>query len=140
MKLLCSIFFILYTYTSVYAQKNIISATFQPTDLGYGIRYDRLFKDFGLYSGLTRGEYRVDEFYIKDHYKVAFGVTTPIDDSYLSIGLSCHKYGAIYGDFCKALSPVSFEVGAGVFLGRFNVAFRMDFLKGEGCVDFGIKL
>ena len=123
----------------VYAQ-NVVSLTFQPTDLGYGLRYDHLFKDFGLYTGLTKGEYRLDEFYIKDHYKVSLGAAVPCQYSYLSAGLSYHRYGARYGDFSKALDPVSFDLGCGVILGRFNIAFRMDFLKGEGCFDFGIRL
>ena len=138
MKLLCSIFFILWTYTSVYAQKNIISATFQPTDLGYGLRYDRLFTDFGLYTGLTKGEYRLDNSYIKDHYKVSLGATIPCQYSYLSGGLCYNRYGERCGDF--GLHPLSFDIGCGVILGKINIDFRMDFINGEGCVELGIVL
>lgn len=123
----------------VYGQ-NVISLTFQPTDLGYGLRYDRLLRDYGFYSSISHGSYKFDDKYIKNHYKAAIGVTIPIDDSYVSAGINAHNYRGVCGTFGKALDPVSFELGAGVLLGRFNVAFRMDFLKGEGCIDFGIKL
>lgn len=135
-KIICSV--ILFCALSYVNAQNVVSITFQPTDLGYGLRYDHLFEDFGLYAGVTKGEYRFDDSYIKDHYKVSLGGTIPCQYSYLSGGLCYNRYGERFGDF--ELRPFSFDLGCGVILGRINVAFRMDFLKGEGCIELGVVL
>jgi len=130
------------------AQRNTYYVSFQPGDLGIGLRYDH--KD--LYGSLAWGNYRFwGGTYIKNHIRAAVGykfdMTHEIGNgnviNFFSIGGVYHYYGM--GNFTEeqinrqeGLFPVSLELGAGVRMNRVVVGFRFDMVKFEGVVDLGI--
>ena len=121
--------------------QNTIYLTWQPVDMGLGIRYDRQFKEVGIYTSLSKGEYRFDTGYIKDHYKAALGGIAYIKDSFLSAGFNLHKYGENVGVNEQVLYPVSFEVGIGLRLNpeKWSIALRLDPVKWDSSIDFGLR-
>lgn len=137
--------------TTGYGQtKNRLFLTFQPQDLGVGARYDRLFKEFGVYVSASKGDYwwrddYIKNNYIKDHYKVAAGVTFAANDpktSRISIGLSYNTYGErrITTPFnYNVLSPLSIEFGVTGNVRWVSAGFRFDPMKWEGCFDVGFN-
>lgn len=131
---------------ALFGQKNTISLIHQPTDLGFGLRYDRQIKTFGVYTSISHGNYRLDEREtIKDHIKGVIGISKFIPSSYLdnithyfSIGLSYHKYGEKTIELPdRVYNPYSFDLSTGVQLNRFSVGFGADFIKREGTVNIG---
>lgn len=130
---------------------NTIYLTFQPGDFGLGIRYDRRISQFGVYSSLSKGNYKVgNEEYIKNHFKFALGGLfylrkKSFDDynGFFSGGISYHSYGKkSYEPETineKAFKPLSIEVGGGVKRKNIGVAIRFDPIKFEGALDFGIS-
>ena len=133
--LICIVLF--FCSISVVGQ-NIISLTYQPTDLGIGLRYDRLFVNTGIYASISKGNYKGGELFVKDHYKTALGMTVSLLDGTISTGISYHTYGE-KSDFIKVLHPVSFEIGGSVTINKITTALRMDLLKGESCLDIGLN-
>lgn len=129
--------FILFLFCSVVSAQNVVSVSFQPIDIGIGVRYDRLLPHCGLYGSVGYGNYRLGDFYLKDHYRLSGGATVPFDDGFISGGINYHLYGESFGIDYKAFEPVSFDVGGGVFIGKVMVAMRFDMMKGEGVVDIG---
>jgi hypothetical protein len=125
--------------TTVSAQ-NVVSVTYQPIDNGFGLRYDRIFNDFGLYTSLSKGNYKTLDLFIKDHYKVCLGSTMTIEKCFLSLGLSYNHYGEHSEPINHVIiTPVSYEVGAGAILNRLMVAFRIDPVKWESNIDIGLR-
>jgi hypothetical protein len=129
-------------------KNNSIYALLQPADLGYGLRYDRIFKNLGVYISGSYGNYNLPNGdYIKDHFKIASGLLmySPcfVEDAFISCGVSYHHYGEYY--FSSGvipnftLSPVSCELGVGTRLGLISVAFRMDVLKYESSIEVGLN-
>jgi len=129
---------------------NTIYLTFQPTDLGLGIRYDRRISQFGVYSSLSRGTYGLgDGNYIKNHIKTALGgLFYPGKNpngvqSFFHCGLSYHTYGeksyepGMINE--KAFKPLSIEAGMGARKGHFSASIRFDPLKWEGSIDYGVS-
>ena len=114
--------------------QNSLYLSYQPCDAGLGLRYDKEFNRAGFYSSVTKGNYRFNDDYVKDHYKASAGL---IYDK-MTIGLSYHKYGESKGEFMK-LSPMSIEIGAKASFKWFVCALRFDPVKGEGTWDFGIN-
>ena len=139
MKRLIIIFLVLSSYCS---GQSVASFTFQPVDMGIGARYDYLFKDFGVYGAITKGNYKVStDFYIKDHYKFAVGILVPTEYGFITGGVSYNRYGKMKGEIRQiALNPVSVDFGGGVFIGRFVCSIRMDFVKWEPTIDIGFVL
>jgi hypothetical protein len=128
--------------------QSTLYATLQPTDLGYGLRYDGVIKGYYAYTSLSKGEYNMpDGGYIKDHLKFAVGgiVTSNFfyKETIISCGISYHHYGKYYfptGLYDKyTLTPLSFEVGVGTKIDKITIAFRMDVLKWESSVDLGFN-
>ena len=129
---------------------NAIYLTFQPGDLGLGIRYDHEFSSFGIYSSLSRGNYKLsNEMYINNHIKVALGGLFYLRKKYVdspkgffNFGLSYHNYGknsyTLEMINEELFEPLSIEAGVGVKKGHFSCGIRFDPLKWEGCLDFGI--
>lgn len=110
--------------------------SYQPTDAGIGLRYDYQPGKIGLYTSVSRGNYRFGEWYVNNHRKVAAGILY----KGFSAGLSYHKYGTMEGRFnSRGLKPYSFEVGGKGEVNRFVVGIRFDFLKGEGVCDIGYR-
>jgi hypothetical protein len=121
--------------------QNTIYLTWQPVDMGLGIRYDRQFKEVGLYTSLSKGEYQFDEGYIKDHWKAALGGIAYIKDAFLSAGFNLHSYGENSGVNPDVLYPISFEVGLGLRLSpeKWSVALRLDPVKWDSSIDVGLR-
>jgi hypothetical protein len=131
-------------------KNNTVYLTYQPTDCGYGLRYDRKIKNFGVYTSISKGTYKVDDGikinYRKKHYKATLGCLFYVNktSNYLSLGLDYNKYGRIdkYGIiFEKEISSIlSFELGGGVRIFKlFNIGIRADLLTGESAIDVGIS-
>lgn len=131
-------------------RNNAVYAVIQPGDFGLGLRYDRHTDIGGVYVSLAKGSYRLPASgYIHNHYKGALGlmyelpqkINNPIKN-YLSLGLTYHTYGERnYNPVLineNVFKPWSFEAGCGVKINRFIIGIRMDILKWEGSMDFGI--
>ena len=126
---------LLFSCLTLNAQKAIFFA-FQPCDIGVGLRYDYQPKQFGIYTSLTHGNYRLDKGYINDHIKTSFGL---LYENY-SIGLNCHQFGKTLGEYPKnTFKPVSFELGLKASVNRFCAGIRFDPVKFEGTWDFGFN-
>jgi len=147
MKIITIIIFIILS-SNLYGQyNNTISLTFLPQDNGIGLRYDRYFDNFGIYYSGSYGNYSgydIDKQYyeIRDHIKIASGITINADQAYLLAGITYHNYGLmILTDNInkKAFKPFSFEMGISVHMGRIMAGFRMDIFKWEGCYEIGIN-
>lgn len=130
--------------------KNIIYVTLQPTDLGVGLRYDRKISDGGVYATVTRGNYALGDIFIRNHIRSSAGIMIGINNTnepdkgtFFTAGISYHQYGQVHDDMNiiqdRFYRPVSFELGAGAHIFNFNAGIRMDVLKWEGNVDFGVS-
>jgi hypothetical protein len=159
MKKIIPISLLLIIALNINAQKNALYVTFQPIDLGIGIRYDRhINHDMGLYSSLSWGNYKSmqlqdfsnQSFYIKNHYKVAFGMMLYLENKillyenniYFSLGVSYHIYGEHEGVMCNentVFLPLSYEVGVGTKFKRMNISVRYDMIKHESSFDIGFN-
>lgn len=134
---------------SALGQRNTLYVTLQPTDMGLGLRYDRQINDIGFYTSGSWGNYELlgksllSYGYIRNHVKIAFGGMIYLSPyTFITLGTSWHHYGK--RQYCeifngRVFDPVSFEAGAGVRLGWFSSAFRFDYLKNEGCFEFGVN-
>jgi len=129
---------------------NTIYLTYQPGDLGLGVRYDRRISQFGVYSSLSKGNYKLsDRDYINNHIKVALGglfyFRKNFDDlqGFFNCGVSYHSYGEkSYEPGTineKVFKPLSIETGVGTRKGHFAAGIRFDPIKFEGSIDFGIS-
>lgn len=129
---------------------NTIYLTFQPGDLGLGVRYDRRISQFGVYSSLSRGNYKLaDGDYINNHIKIALGgvfYLRKIFDGiqgFFNCGLLYHTYGEkSYEPETineKVFKPLSIETGVGARKGHFCASLRFDPIKFECSMDFGIS-
>jgi len=131
---------------------NTLYLTFQPADLGLGIRYDRRISQFGVYSSLSRGKYRLgNDEYINNHFKFALGGLLYLKENlfnnstgFLSLGIPYHSYGEKSyepGSINeKIFKPLSIEFGGGVRKRNLGAAIRFDPFKGEGSMDFVIPI
>jgi|WetSurSiteA1Bulk_404760.scaffolds.fasta_scaffold03812_4 hypothetical protein len=146
MKIVLVILFILIPLT-ISAQRNSYYLSFQPGDLGIGLRYDH--NDF--YGSGSWGNYRFSSgSYIKNHIRLAAGYKLDVPKeigfyahNYFSLGLVYHYYGemAAYGfelNKQEGLFPLSVEIGTGVRIKRVVACFRFDVIKFEGVIDVGI--
>jgi len=123
----------LLSVTLVARGQNVAYVTFSPEDLGIGMRMDI----DHAYMSITYGNYHLPyEGYIHDHAKIAIGGIY----KWFSFGMAYHHYGEVLTEqqlTNMALKPVSVELGARVFVGRFAACIRYDVLRYEGTVDFG---
>jgi hypothetical protein len=133
------IIFLLLLPLNIYAQ-NTLSLILQPVDRGVGIKYDHYFKGTGIYLSGAYGNYKTNDDYIKDHIRVAGGISAIIESAKVSFGMVYHKYGEIHGEFTDITTdPVSFELGVGTFKKWFNIGIRFDIIKYESCIDIGVN-
>ena len=132
--------------TPLLSQKNTIYIIHQPTDMALGLRYDRQISDYGFYLSASKGTYRFDNITCEhidnitcDHIKVVGGIVNYKSDEAVtrlfSAGISYNIYGALIPE--KVSFPVSFDLGCGCRINRFNAGFCMDFIKWEGTINFG---
>ena len=137
---------------------NSIYVTAEPQDAGYGLRYSReAYEPFGFYASALKGVYGVPATtWDIPHYKFAGGVTY---NQRILEGMIAHfSLGATYHNFWGGQPPVwivavwekydryhklnhwSFETGMGMIIANFwSTAVRVDILRGEVNVDFGIS-
>jgi hypothetical protein len=122
--------------------KNTLYATFTPTDLGVGVRYD--FHKF--YASVSTGTYYFNNTKLTGHYRFCFGrLTKPSRDNvFLLYGVTYNIYGHTtdyYNEIWKGIYfPLSFELGSGIRIKRFSFSVRMDVPKfGDSSLDFGIN-
>ena len=121
-----------------------IYASLAPADLGFGYRVDNRIGAFGLYTAVNTGSYKfTDDWFIKDHIKIAIGgLYYTRSKSFFSFGISTHSYGEVKAPYdmpYMATMPFSCEIGTGVYFKRFSPAIRIDPLKRDVALDFGIK-
>lgn len=133
------ILLIFFIELNVTAQKRVISVLL--TDRHAGIRYDN---NVG-YVSFLKGSYKMP--YIIEHYKVGIGAVKYFRaydgncQNYASVGLSAHKYTGDTRQMNKvSVFPVSIDLGFGaVMYRRYMLGFTADFIKREGCLNFGIR-
>lgn len=116
---------------------------FQPCDLGIGVRVDQQYENTGFYAAGSKGNYRFDDGYLKDHIKLSLGIIGYVEswDSFFTVALNQHAYGdyKFPGEIpLNTLSRYSLDVGVGVRLKRLAVIISFDPIKVEGTVGFGI--
>jgi len=136
------IILLLFSLTLAANSQTTLSVIFQPTDLGFGVRVDQQVKDIGFYASGSKGEYRFDNGYIKDHYKITLGgIGYMYNNSFLTVGINHHIYGKHEGELPKGtLDKYSLEIGAGARIKRVAVFFAFDPIKGEGNVGIGFVI
>ena len=121
---------------------NTVYVSFSPVDLGVGLRYDRQFKNTGVYTAMSYGNYDFVGGYINDHIKIALGGISYIGTAFLTFGGSYHYYGEYKiptGMSIRTLKSLSYELGVGNVFNNVQVAFRMDVYKYESTLEIGIK-
>ena len=130
-----TIIILFFSCISLNAQ-NTLFVSFQPCDMGIGLRYDYQPKQLGLYTSANYGNYRLGERYINDHVKSSLGI---LFENY-SIGINYHQFGKVVGEYSKnTLDPISFELGLKASINRFCAGIRFDPVKFEGTWDFGFN-
>lgn len=146
MKALIVIF--LFISCSLFGQLNTLHGIFASDDLGVGLKYDRHIAEthYGYYCTFRYGSYHADECGRIVHYKTSFGMAMYIDqhDDYnvrFSAGVVGHYYRILEtgydDDLGFALFPVTFEMGTGCTIKRFNAGFSYDILKKDTEIMFG---
>jgi hypothetical protein len=134
-----------------FSQKNALYFSFQPDDKGIGLRYEKIYHDFGPYFSGAWGNYRfVDGSSITDHVKVTGGVVKYIQSKSNQYFYNSFAVGFSYGIFGKkteraihiperALKKFSFNIGAGVRIHHFNLIIMYDFFKSESSINAGFN-
>lgn len=147
MKSLFIIFLLILSLQSMAQKRNTISICLQPNDLGYGLRYDRMFKGFGLYGSLTHGSYKTYLLKIEHHVKASAGIVVYSSTELLARANTFLSLGGCYniykGDIAyfekKVIRPLAVEIGAGFSISWFSIAFRYELVKSNSSIDIGIK-
>ena len=144
--------------------RNLVSITYQPSDAGIGVRYDRLFKTvkvitskadtllfprMSIYGAYAHGNYIYPNITIKDHNRYEIGVSYALwpynpDEklySYFTGGLVFHTFGEMdyepYSLNFRALDAFSITLGVGNRFNRICFGVRYDPMKQESCIDLG---
>jgi len=122
-----------------------IYVSFQPADLGFGLRGDyKIF--YGSLSYGNGGIYR--KYDLEHHVKMTAGVMILLKpyngfEFFPTAGINYHilSHAEIDGLIVnpKIFNPLSFELGLTVYMGRFALGMRTDILRWEPCVDLGYK-
>ncbi len=125
------------------AGQTTLHLVFQPCDLGTGLRVDQQIKNVGFYVLGSKGEYRFEDGYIRDHVKFSAGLLGYVKEwqSFFSIGVNRNSYGEyrLPGDIPKnTLSRYSCDIGVGVRMSRVSVIVSFDPIKFEGTTGIGI--
>jgi hypothetical protein len=127
---------------SLFGQRTLY-ATFQPNDLGMGLRMDERRGEAGYYASIGYGNYKFENGYIKDHLRLTLGGIVYMEQSFCTLGLNIHSYGEHdFGDIKPAkavLSPFSLELGVGTKLDGVSVAVSMDLLKWDSSLCLGFS-
>jgi len=121
---------------------NAFGLVLSPVDLGVGVGYDvQISLRSGIYSTLTKGEFRFDEGYIKDHIRAAVGYNFYLPNSitFISVGAAYNWYGEVQSayNFNPGVmkQPISGEFGVGTRIDRVTTAIHIDPFKWESSVS-----
>lgn len=149
MKTLITIFFLLFLASCVpLPAQNILSLTYERSDNGVGLRYDRQFKHSGLYGvyiGAGYGCYLRPTINAYEHYKFQMGwvrylrnYAEPDWQIAFSAGVNGHYYHEIQRGYPsvekRATFPVSGELGVMFIIWKhFSVGWTWDVAKSD-CV------
>ena len=138
------LFCILIAFLSTLGAQPVIYASLSPSDLGVGVRVDNFSGQQGTYIAVSDGSYKfAEDWYINDHMKLAVGYMYYTKaSSFISVGASYHAYGEVKTPYempRRALTPFSFEAGCGMYFKRLATAIRVDPVKWDVALDFGIK-
>ena len=138
------LFCILIALLSTLKAQPVVYASLSPSDLGFGYRVDTRTGIYGFYTAVNTGKYKfAEDWYIKDHIKIALGgIYYTKTQSFFSFGVSGHSYGEVKAPYempHRALMPFSCEIGGGIHFKRLATAIRIDPLKWDVALDFGIK-
>lgn len=131
--------------------QNTVYFSFQPTDLGVGLRFDhRIDQNVGLYCSAAYGKYRLPVGgYIENHLKFAVGAMKYMppnkDDNsifHFGAGFVLDQYGETYitvDNFnVDVFRPITAECIVGIkTLSNFTLGLRFNFFKVESAIDVG---
>ena len=134
---------------------NSLYVALQPFDYGLGLRYDYTFKQLGLYTSISHGNYWFDTShtqYIKDHNKYTLGISWLFPKEWgklntfsINGGINYHTVGSYDTSMIYNLNDdilynqLSYELGCTVKFPKFAMGIRTDIPRWEPCFDFGIS-
>jgi len=145
-----------------FGQRYIASGTFEPNDLGLGIRLDYkfnrgvkvhyhrndLFSNMGIYTGIGCGKYNSTEEGQYRYFKYSAGITkyAPWSKgnfvSTFGAGINFHNYGKITEGLKRpskiSLFPVSLEANVGIIIYSLNIGISQDLIKRESILIIGM--
>jgi len=141
------IYLLLFISLNCAAQKNIISASYQVIDKGYGLRYDRIIDNYGFYGSASTGNYDLLNGTVS-HARYCLGTFYKFNPSYqrnlyFSFGLAYNQFWGedkLLNISKETWEPISMEFGVGNYFGRIHVACRYDFQRNEATFDLGFIL
>lgn len=124
-----------------------IGVTTMPGTTGAGIRLDQTIKKIRIYESLSYNNYYLPcGGSIKNNLRFSLGYVHPVhywgDGVYssISIGAVAMFYGERnlqdYPINERVFRAISFEVGAGAYLGRYYLGIRSDLIKWDHVIDF----
>jgi hypothetical protein len=132
---------------------NALYLSFQPADLGFGIRGDVHFNYWlGAYGSASYGQWRLyKDSGLDQHVKITLGPLIPFTDWMgnqhdFTIGLNYHHTSGEITDFINFKEdgifhqPWSFELGLTIKYQKFALGFRTDILRWEPCFEIGIPI
>jgi hypothetical protein len=137
--------FLLFIPFTLQAQ-NVVSVSYSVVDRGWGVKYDRLFDNVGLYVAPEKGTYHLLQGTVS-HMKIATGILVKFNPGYeynpfFSLGFAYHKFWGedrLWNIEKRTFEPMSLEFGVGNCFNRVNIGFRLDVIKNEGTIDLGYK-
>lgn len=138
--------------------RNTLFISHQPGDLGLGVRYDRHYKHWSPYGCISFGAYHGvhGDWIVKNHIRVSGGGSIDIYkdrrfSNFLTMGVGYHHYGNLINRWDPLITmpvneatsyiffPLSLETGFGITIRRFQMCARLDVIKFEMALDFGLK-
>lgn len=126
--------------------RSAIGITTMPGTTGAGIRLDHTIKETRIYESFSYNNYCLPcNSYIKNNLRFSLGYVHPVHDwgngSYTSVSIGAvamfygEKYLQDYPVDRHAFNTLSFEVGAGAYLGRVYLGIRSDLIKWDHIID-----
>lgn len=136
---------------SVYGRhSDAVYLSFQPIDLGVGVRYDYHISDVGMYSSMSYGDWRLYRANgLRHHVKMSTGVLLPFRYDHtahidFTAGINYHYLNSVRIEGIDInphmFNPWSFELGFAVKFKKVSIAAATDILRWEPCVYIGRTL
>jgi hypothetical protein len=143
---------IIFLFISLEIQaQNILSLTYERSDNGFGLRYDRQINWSGFYIGGGYGMYNKASSGMWEHYKMQAGFTRYFRNyaepdwlMFFSIGANGHRYipqsKGTHEIEARALYPFSADIGVGcIICKRLLIGWDADFIKGDSVFKIGYR-